>query len=79
LWFATSTCLKGCDEGIDMARYTKKLKAWCEDEDAWDYPIIRNDVTVCDHEAVNTGLLDADGDEIWREPNPVGFGRDDEW
>ena len=62
-----------------MARYTKKLKAWCEDEDAWDYPIIRNDVTVCDHEAVNTGLLDADGDEIWREPNPVGFGRDDEW
>jgi len=37
------------------------------------------DVSVCDHEAVYTGLLDADGDEIWREPNPIGFGRDGEW
>lgn len=28
---------------------------------------------------VNTGLLDARGNELWKLPNPVGFGRDEEW
>ena len=28
---------------------------------------------------VNTGLLDAHGNELWRRPNPVGFGKDTEW
>jgi len=28
---------------------------------------------------VKTGLLDKNGNEIWRAPNPVGFGRDGEW
>ncbi|AIT81231.1 hypothetical protein [Novosphingobium pentaromativorans] len=31
------------------------------------------------HEPVRTGLLDQDGNEIWRMPRPIGFGRDDEW
>lgn len=62
-----------------MTRYTRKPKSWCEDEDAWDYDTLIPDLTVCDHEPVNTGLLDADGFEIWREPFPIGFGRDDEW
>lgn len=35
--------------------------------------------TVCDHEAVDTGLIDQDGNMILRAPNPMGFGRDDEW
>lgn len=30
-------------------------------------------LTVSDHEAVDTGLLDANGDTIWRLPNPIGF------
>lgn len=28
---------------------------------------------------VNTGLLDAQGNELWRQPYPMGFGRDEEW
>lgn len=35
--------------------------------------------TVSDHEPQFTGLLDAGGDEIWREPRTIGFGRRDEW
>ncbi|WP_379487482.1 hypothetical protein [Novosphingobium soli] len=30
-------------------------------------------------EPMRTGLLDASGNEIWRLPRPIGFGRDDEW
>ncbi len=35
--------------------------------------------TVDEHEPTFTGLLDADGGEIWREPRAIGFGRRDEW
>lgn len=37
------------------------------------------ELTVDEHVATDTGLLDADGNAIWRGPNPVGFGKDDEW
>lgn len=47
---------------------------WYSDDD----PLIPN-LTVDDHEAVWTGLLDDRGDKIYRSPNPVGFGRDKEW
>ncbi|SLK03888.1 hypothetical protein [Novosphingobium mathurense] len=40
---------------------------WYPTGNAWHVP------TVCDHEATDTGLLDANGDTIWRAPNPVGF------
>jgi len=40
---------------------------------SWSVP------TVSDHEATDTGLLDVNGDPIMRAPNPIGFGRDDEW
>ena len=43
-----------------------------------DTPLIPN-LTVDDHEAVFTGLLDASGEELFRLPNPIGFGRDKEW
>lgn len=36
-------------------------------------------LTVDEHVPQFTGLLDSKGDEIWRAPNPVGFGKDDEW
>lgn len=36
-------------------------------------------LTVDEHVATDTGLLDADGNCIFRATNPCGFGRDDEW
>jgi hypothetical protein len=43
-----------------------------------DTPLIPN-IDVPEHEEAFTGLLDSRGDEIWRQPRPVGFGRDKEW
>lgn len=34
---------------------------------------------VSEHVAINTGLLDHNGDPIMRSPNPMGFDKDDEW
>lgn len=39
----------------------------------------RPSLSVSDHTPLFTGLFDAAGEEIWRAPNPVGFGRDSEW
>lgn len=63
-----------------MPRYFTRAKAlWVEDENAWDAPVMSNIPTVCDHDAIDTGLLNADGNTIMRAPNPIGFGKDDEW
>ena len=43
-----------------------------------DVPLLPS-LEVSDHEAAFTGLLDERGDEIWRQPRPIGFGRDREW
>jgi hypothetical protein len=40
---------------------------------------MRPHLSVDDHDPVFTGLLDAKGDEIWRAPNPMGFGRNEDW
>lgn len=66
-----------------MARYFSKrprAQGWCED-DLFDDQRggFAPSLTVDEHVATDTGLLDVDGNEIWRSPNPVGFGRDDEW
>ena len=63
-----------------MARYftTKASKAAVFSDEIYSGPML-NTVTVSDHEATDTGLLDADGDTIWRAPNPMGFCKDDEW
>lgn len=61
-----------------MSRYFTRpqLKAaapcsrWYDDE-----PLLPA-LTVDDHEAVPTGLVDRHGDPIYRAPNPMGFGRD---
>ena len=59
-----------------MARYFTKARRskafWVEDE-TYDGPISQDTPQVCDHEAVDTGLLDGDGNTIWRTPNPMGF------
>lgn len=36
-------------------------------------------IVVPDHEAVNTGVLNVNGDDIWRSCRPMGFGRDADW
>lgn len=60
-----------------MPRYFARPRA---DDEYWEdaAPLITS-VEVCGHVAVDTGLLDADGNSIFRAPNPVGFGKDDEW
>jgi len=64
-----------------MARYFTKASApkanWIADETWVDAQ--SHVPTVADHEPTFTGLLDARGDEIWRAPRPIGFGRDEEW
>lgn len=64
-----------------MSRYfTVRAKPVRADDEYWadTAPYVTN-LTVSDHEATDTGLLDASGDPIMRAPNPMGFGRDDEW
>mgnify|MGYP003432027334 FL=1 len=60
-----------------MTRYVSgpRPRAFFYDDD----PPLVPDLTVDDHDMVDTGLLDGDGNVIWRAPNPMGFGRDDEW
>lgn len=61
-----------------MTRYrigARKPRAdWIDD----DGPLIPS-LTVDDHEDVDTGLIAATGEPIYRVPNPIGFGRDGEW
>lgn len=63
-----------------MPRYftARKPKALWTGDDTWVEPMIPA-LTVCDHEATDTGILDADGEPIMRAPRPIGFGRDDQW
>lgn len=62
-----------------MARYFSKPRAWVADDLGHDDAPMIPALSVSDHEATDTGLLDADGNTVWRAANPIGFGRDDEW
>lgn len=62
-----------------MSRYFTKPRAWVADDLYADDAPMLPALTVSDHEATDTGLLDHNGDAIMRAPNPVGFGRDEEW
>lgn len=46
----------------------------------WDdcYPLLP-DLHVPEHRPVDTGLIDVRGVPIMRAPNPIGFGRDEDW
>ena len=63
-----------------MARYftTRAAKALWVGDDTYVEPMVQVP-SVPDHEATDTGLLDADGDRIMRAPRPIGFGRDEDW
>lgn len=62
-----------------MPRYRVKARGWIEDPRfAEDSPLIPG-CDVDEHVPTFTGLLDPNGDEIWRDPRPIGFGRDGEW
>lgn len=62
-----------------MPRYFTRPRGYVADDlDASDYPLIP-EIHVPEHVPIDTGLLDANGDAIMREPRPVGFGRDAEW
>lgn len=60
-----------------MARYFTRPNQPRSD---WDdcYPLIP-DIHVPEHKPINTGILDKWGDPIMRGPNPIGFGRDEDW
>ena len=58
-----------------MSRYAKPARTAFYDD---DNPLLPN-LSVDDHEAVDTGLIWATGEPIMRMPNPIGFGRDEEW
>lgn len=63
-----------------MARYFSAPRASrSRADDDWYFDPLIPDLSVPDHGPVDTGLLDAHGDTIWRAPNPMGFGRNEEW
>jgi len=59
-----------------MRYFTRSRKVRAEWDD--DVPLLPC-IDVPEHEDSFTGLLDSRGEEIWRAPRPVGFGRDKEW
>jgi hypothetical protein len=56
-----------------FSRARRVRSEWIDDD-----PLLPS-LSVPEHEEAFTGLLDSNGDEIWRQPRPVGFGRDKEW
>lgn len=62
-----------------MSRYFVRPRCWVADDDVWPADVAGHIPCVSDHDAIDTGLLDANGDTIMRAPNPMGFGKDDEW
>ncbi len=63
-----------------MSRYVtmRAAKSYWIDE-AGDAMQVIEGVSVPEHHPIDTGLLDATGEPIMRLPNPIGFGRNDEW
>lgn len=65
-----------------MSRYysvRRKPKLWVEDDDVWPVDVAGHIPAVDEYVEIDTGLLDIDGNPIMRAPNPMGFGKDDEW
>ena len=56
-----------------MSRYFTRGSGWVEDETFSSAPGPLPSVCAPEHEATDTGLLDAKGKRIWRAPNPIGF------
>lgn len=61
-----------------MPRYVSRPRSfWVEDETYRD-PIRQDTPIVPEHVAADTGLLDAQGNTIWRLPERMGFLFEDE-
>lgn len=62
-----------------MARYfVQRRAALFVGDDTWVEAMVPS-LSVPEHVATDTGLLDDQGDPIMRAPNPVGFGKDEDW
>ena len=61
-----------------MPRYFTKPPRTRVGDDVWEDAQTHLPM-VSDHQAIDTGLLDLNGNAIMRAPNPIGFGKDDEW
>jgi hypothetical protein len=59
-----------------MRYTTRRPERMYWDDDA---PLILNHLNVDEASYTPTGILTADGDMIYHMPNPIGFGRDEEW
>ena len=59
-----------------VTRRPRAVRA-CEEETYHDTSSVHH-LEVFERGATFTGLLDADGDELWRLPSPIGFCRDEE-
>lgn len=55
-----------------MSRYVSR-RPRSEDEYDWYEPPLMTSVEVIEGEPINTGLLDSEGNEIWRLNEPIGF------
>ena len=56
------------------ARYFVRPKAKARADGWWsDEGLVLNSLSVPEHEATDTGLIDASGESIMRAPNPMGF------
>ena len=64
-----------------MTRYTVETdrSAASRSWDWWDAGSLVPSLSTAEHCPVDTGLVDAKGNRIIRQPNPMGFGRDEEW
>lgn len=62
-----------------MSRYFTRPAAIKPRAEWYDNAPLLPQLSVTDHEAIDTGLIDHRGDSIMRAPNPIGFGRDGEW
>jgi len=56
------------------ARYFMRRANAQTRSDYWsDEGLVLNSLSVPEHEAADTGLIDANGESIMRAPNPMGF------
>ena len=61
-----------------MPRYAEPDSYIADDLDNGDYPMLA-EITLPESKPVDTGLLWANGKPVMRYPNPIGFGRNEEW
>lgn len=62
-----------------MSRYFTRARGPVRADWWYDNGPLLPNMDVPEHIDTDTGLVDSNGETIWRAPNPVGFGRDSEW